>query len=77
MAQKSVPMFAFFTLNNPKLNNPNPHPNIGSVWINILTLGFLWIQDSRDLVKIQENGSHFKMITHWDTYLTLILDYIY
>ena len=28
------------------------------------------------LIKIQEIGSHFKIMTHWDTYLTLIFDYI-
>ena len=44
-----------------------------SVWNKAPALGSSWVQESKDLGKIQQCGSHIKMTCHWDTYLTLHL----
>ena len=65
VAQITVPMFACFALNSMLCDR------------TILTHGFLAIQESEDLVKIWLNGSHTKMTTHWDSFLTFHFYYIY
>ena len=48
-----------------------------SVSNTVLTHGFLAIQESESLVTIWLNGSHTKMATHWDSFLTFDFYYIY
>ena len=70
VAQTTVSMFAYFALNLILCDRTLTPSKSRSVWDIVLTHGFLAIQESEDLVKIWLNGSHTKMITHWDSFLT-------
>ena len=71
VAQTIVPMFACFALNSILCNRTLTPSKSMSVWNKVLTHGCLAIQESKNLVKIWLNGSHIKMITRWDSFLTL------
>ena len=77
VAQTTVPMFACFALNSILCDRTLIPSKSMSVWNKVLTHGVLAIQESEDLVKIWLNGSHTKMATHWDSFLTLHFYYIY
>ena len=77
VAQTTVPMFACFALNSILCDKTLTPSKSMSVWNKVLTHGFLAIQESEDLVKIWLNGSHTKMATHWDSFLTFDFYYIY